>query len=556
MTILMTNLTYLNSAIAEFNLGTFALKSANPNRMLNINPYSVGNDSKTMAQIPSVSQLRDVQTTDWAFQTLQSLAKNYSCTIGNPYRTDQDNRVLTRYEFVYLLKDCFKHVNQLIAEEKADSVSREDLVKIKRLQKDFAGELATLEKKVENLEGRTTQLEEDLFSTTTKLSGNISFSGLNYFSGEGNNQLVWQQTTSLRLSSSFTGRDMLSLGLTASNADTPKLESTNNNREVGNTSEGLTTWAYGGSTNNNVVLRSLEYIFPVIDNENEKWFFTIAAINGFNTSRFLLPMDSLTWEGYELGSGPVSAFAQRSPLYRLGGGTGVLTNYDKGPWRLTLAYLASQAANSNEGAGLFNGDSLSLVQLNFTPNERLALAFTYFHNYFSPGRFAYNNQAKVDANSPGYVGTALANRFDNQGVFFDEDIAVASNTYGFQGFYQIDSKLVIGGFAAKTDARLIDRGDADIWSYAISLAFPDLGKEGNLGGLIVGVEPTLTSLDAVGVSSKNFKRDTSLHIEAFYRHQVTENISITPGLMWITAPNQDADNKDIVLGLIRTSFSF
>lgn len=63
---------------------------------------------------------------------------------------------------------------------------------------------------------------------------------------------------------------MLSLGLAASNADTPKLEATNNNREVGNTSEGLTTWAYGGSTNNNVVLGSLEYIFPVIDNENEK----------------------------------------------------------------------------------------------------------------------------------------------------------------------------------------------------------------------------------------------------------------------------------------------
>ena len=94
---------------------------------------------------------------------------------------------------------------------------------------------------------------------------------------------------------------------------------------------------------------------------------------------------------------------------------------------------------------------------------------------------------------------------------------------------------------------------APIW---FSVALPDLGKEGNLGGLIVGVEPTLTGLSAVGVSPKDFKRDTSLHIEAFYRHQVTDNLSITPGVMWITAPNQDADNEDIFLGLVRTTFSF
>lgn len=554
--ILIINLIHLDLAVAKEVPGTSVIESVNQSKRLDINPYSIKDSSKTVAQIPSVSQLRNIQTTDWAFQALQFLVERYSCSVNNSVHTYQANKILTRFEFADLLNDCLKYFSQLVTEEQANSLSRDDIVKLQRLQNDFAGELAALQKRVENLEDQTTQLEDNLFSTTTKLFGNVIFSGLNYFSGEGNNQSVLQQTTYLRFSSSFTGRDMLSLGLAGSNANTPNLEATNNNREVGSTSEGLTTWAYGGATNNSIVIGSLEYIFPVIDNENETWLFTIAALDGFNTSRLLLPMESITWEGYDLGSGPVSAFAQRSPLYRLGGGTGVITNYDTGPWRLTLAYLASQAFNPSEGNGLFDGDNLALAQLNFTPNERFALAFTYFNNYFGPGRFAYNNQAKIDANSPGFVGTALANRFDNQGVFFEEDIAVSSNTYGFQGFYQIDPELVIGGFAAKTDAHLIGRGDANIWSYALSLAFPDLGREGNLGGLIIGIEPTLTSINAIGVSSQDFKRDTSLHAEAFYRHQISDNISITPGLIWISSPNQDASNEDILLGLIRTSFSF
>jgi len=47
--------------------------------------------------------------------------------------------------------------------------------------------------------------------------------------------------------------------------------------------------------------------------------------------------------------------------------------------------------------------------------------------------------------------------------------------------------------------------------------------------------------------------DTSLHIEGFYQFQLTD-IAITPGA--ITAPNFNNDNDDIVIGTIRTTFSF
>ena len=114
----------------------------------------------------------------------------------------------------------------------------------------------------------------------------------------------------------------------------------------------------------------------------------------------------------------------------------------------------------------------------------------------------------------------------------------------------------IGGFVTKIDSRIIGRGDADLWSYAGMLTFSDLFKEGNTGGFVVGVEPYLAELNARVDMNEDFKNDTSLHIEAYYQHKLNKNISITPAIIWITAPNQDRDNNDIVLGTLQTVFSF
>ncbi|NET49261.1 MAG: carbohydrate porin, partial [Merismopedia sp. SIO2A8] len=50
--------------------------------------------------------------------------------------------------------------------------------------------------------------------------------------------------------------------------------------------------------------------------------------------------------------------------------------------------------------------------------------------------------------------------------------------------------------------------------------------------------------------------DISFHVEVFYQHQLTDNIAITPGVIWISAPNNNDDNEDLVIGTIRTTFSF
>jgi len=50
-------------------------------------------------------------------------------------------------------------------------------------------------------------------------------------------------------------------------------------------------------------------------------------------------------------------------------------------------------------------------------------------------------------------------------------------------------------------------------------------------------------------------RDTSLHLEAFYKHQLSDNIQITPGVIWLTAPNHNQNNDDIVI-VLRTVTDF
>ena len=93
----------------------------------------------------------------------------------------------------------------------------------------------------------------------------------------------------------------------------------------------------------------------------------------------------------------------------------------------------------------------------------------------------------------------------------------------------------------------------DIWNWAVTLGFPDLGKEGNLGGIIVGMEPKVTDSSVNQIAEDD---DTSLHIEAFYQYQLTDNIAITPGVIWLTAPDHNSDNDDVVIGVLRTTFSF
>lgn len=131
--------------------------------------------SSSMEQVTSVSQLSDVQPGDWAFEALRSLVERYGCIAGYPDGTFRGNRALSRYEFAAGLNACLNQVERLISANVSDFVRKPDLVTLQRLQEEFKVELASLGTRVDKLEGRVATLENNQFSTTTKLIGQVEF---------------------------------------------------------------------------------------------------------------------------------------------------------------------------------------------------------------------------------------------------------------------------------------------------------------------------------------------------------------------------------------------
>jgi hypothetical protein len=125
--------------------------------------------SREMEQVTNVSELRDVEPTAWAYESLKSLIERYGCIVGYPDRTFRGDRALSRREFAAGLNACLNTMERLLQENVA--VLKEDIDKLKRLSEEFAQELAALGARVDNLESRTAYLEDHQFSTTTKLSG-------------------------------------------------------------------------------------------------------------------------------------------------------------------------------------------------------------------------------------------------------------------------------------------------------------------------------------------------------------------------------------------------
>ncbi len=69
-------------------------------------------------------------------------------------------------------------------------------------------------------------------------------------------------------------------------------------------------------------------------------------------------------------------------------------------------------------------------------------------------------------------------------------------------------------------------------------------------GILVGLPPRVTSSDI------RKEEDSSYHIEAFYRFQVNDYISITPGFWVVLNPENARNNHTQYIGVIRTSFDF
>jgi hypothetical protein len=472
------------------------------------------NDQNSQSQVTSISQLSDVRPEDWAFQALQSLVERYGCIAGYPDGTYRGQSAMTRYEFAAGLNACLDRISELIAASTADLATKEDLATLQRLQEEFAAELATLRGRVDNLEARVAELEENQFSTTTKLKGETIFAvGVPFDSDDSftDSQAIGGYRVRLNFDTSFTGEDLLRARLQARDFDDFDSLAVN----------GL-GWQWGsGDGDNDIVLDDLLYTFPMGDNVQ-----IILGANSIGDSDFVAstvsPFDSS-------GQGSLTDFGTPAQYNLIPGGfgAGAIIQFSDN-FSFDFGYASGEAGDASDGAGLFNGDYGSIFQLTFL-SDFLDAALMY------------------------------SNSYANDSYFLDEDRPQVLNIYGAQVNFKLGF-MEIGGGVAYAPTRVIERGDYDIWSYQGTLAFPDLGGEGNLLGVIAGAPLYARGFgDGIfnaGLVDNRGAENIPFAIEGFYRFRLNDNISITPGVIWLTSPGGDPDLSDTFAGAIRTTFSF
>ncbi|MBP5977517.1 iron uptake porin [Brasilonema sp. CT11] len=522
------------------------------NVLQQVNSYTNEGKNNSQSQVTSVSQFSDVQPTDWAFQALQSLVERYGCIAGYPNGTYRGNRALTRYEFAAGLNACLDRVNELIATATSDLVRKEDLATLQRLQEEFSAELATLRGRVDTLEARTAELEANQFSTTTKLVGEAIFALSDAFGDTAgkNNNTVFQNRVRLDFQTSFTGKDVLHTRLATGNArrlNTGGNVDVNRNGAIDTAEQnagGFQTFNLSGdsSNSNDVVLDWLGYYVPIGPAQ-----LYVVATGGIHSD--YAATNNPYFEDYDGGNGALTTFASENPIYRIGGGAGAALNipFGKGggvlkPSSLTVGYLGSEPNDPGIGSGIFNGNYAALGQLNFNLGQRIALAATYVHGYHGAGSALFDAGGFQGANTP-VVGTSQANALSSTS-------ASSSNSYGLSAAFRPSDKLSISGFVSYHDVTASGNNNSyEAWSYGLGVALPDFGKKGNVLGVFGGAQPY-----ALGrVAGAN---DIPYQIEGFYKYRVSDNVSITPGVIYQMSPGQNSNNADAFIGTLRTTFTF
>jgi Carbohydrate-selective porin, OprB family len=508
-----------------------------------------------------------IQPKDWQYEALRNVQGKYNCNDNS-----LNGQAVSRDSFAAGLNSCLQSVEPILAKNPS-SVSAQDLEVLRRLTQDFRAELSTLETRVEKIQQRTALAQSSQFSTTTKLKGEVII-GLNgvisggtgdtTIGGTGSNATISNRAR-LLLESTFTGKDRLYTRVTAGNGGGYGTYKGNlpviGNAGIPFLAEGSQTYTGGG--NNAFGLDWLAYQFPLGNT-------SIYAAGYFGIHSDYADTHSPYFQDFSGGNGAISLLAEESPIYKIGGGTGVgVTIPLSSPGNtlvdsVNLSYFAGNGQVGGRGSanspandnGLFNGRASYLAQVNFKPSDKFDLGLTYVHGQHKGGAI-YDWGGGV-----GVVGSAFA----NGGSFLGANLGYNySNSYGVAAAYKASENLSINGYVSYTAANATGNfggGTAsfntDILTYGVGVALPNVGQPGNLLGFFVGQSPSVTNINSIanglGVAGTPFNTN-SYHLESFYKYKLNDNISITPGLIYLTSPNQVKDSSALI-GTIRTTFTF
>jgi hypothetical protein len=429
------------------------------------------------------------------------------------------------------------------------AVSQQEFDRLRGQVESYRNELKGVDTRINAVEAKSAKT----FSATTKLAGEVIV-GISGYGGAstdpakapaGDKGNTFSDRIRLNFDTSFTGKDRLRTRLQSGNA-------VSFNTASGTTGTNMTRFGFEGGAGNNTAVSLLQYSAPL--NDSTKFIIETTGAE-FNENMYTFnPLLAAA------GTGSISRFGRFNPIYRQAGDGAALTVNNKisDNIDLSLGYAipgqSTTAATPGLNSGLFNGSNAAIAQLAFKPSDSLSLGATYARSY-------HTNGTNIEGNT-GSSGSVLSSA--GTGVGADNPFGTSATTsrtsanhYSFQASYKLGTAAVLSGWYGWTESTLetATGGSASSNNWAATLALPDFGSKGNTLGFVVGQQPKLNSLTVGGVG-KATDKDTSLHLEALYKMKMSDNLDITPGILLITNPENNAANGTEYVGTIRTTFKF
>jgi len=511
-------------------------------------------------QVTSISQFSDVQPTDWAYQALSNLVERYGCVAGYPNGTFAGKKAMTRFEAAALLNACLDRVTEVTDQ-------------LKKLMKEFEKELAILKGRVDGLEARVGTLEANQFSTTTKLKGSTywvlggnafggNYSGGNLGASALEGGTSFNYDLRLDLDTSFTGKDLLRTRLRAGN------------------------FGASGFGSGPVGLNALEVAFESDAGANivaiDRLFYQFPLGNGFTfTGGPRVRQDDMLalWPSAYPADTILDVFtyAGAPGTYSLtqGGGAGIWWQNDG--FSVSANYVSANANNGQPGyngsvaAGTAGGGggiltqgarSTTTVQLGYAAsNWGAAFAYAYDQN----GANVYGGNATPLAVLASRAGTGTTNNFALSAYWSPKTASYVpsiSAGWGYTSYDAANTSGVNAPLSAINGATTLS-GITAAQNWYVGLQWADAFVKGNSLGMAVG-QPTF-----ITAANSGTPQDAGYAWEWWYKFQVTDHISVTPAIFYLSNPlgqsgfsAAQADNLSTTNpltnfgGLIKTTFKF
>ena len=460
-------------------------------------------------QVTSVTQFSDVRPTDWAYQALSNLVERYGCVAGYANGTFGGGRAMTRYEAAALLNACLDRVTEATDE-------------LGRLANEFRDELTVIQGKVASLETKVGALEATQFSTTTKLKGEASFilGGVNNAWTPGSTastnvgNTAFNYDLRINLDTSFTGKDLLRTRLRSGNFSSQPFGS----------SSSLFKLDKAESTSDAVKIDRLYYSFPAL------------AKGVTLTAGALVRNTEMTWIPSAYKSDVLDFFqlAGAPGVYNKATGAGFGAQWSQGKKGFVagLNYVAQSGADSTKGEFNEKGALNTLAQIGYRAPQWGA-AFGY----------RYGTEGTRVRTFNGVLGSsgALAP-------------GQTSNGYALSAYWQPKKSGIIpsvsGGYGWNTvslnaEGASTPTGATDSQTWYAGLQWSDVFAKGNSAGFAIG-QPG---------NAEGLEKDATMW-ELFYKYRVSDNITVTPAVFYVSNNQALSDTSSNYGGVIQTTFRF